>query len=152
MPIEGRKALILGSGPIRIGQGIEFDCCCVQAAGALRDSGVASIMVNSNPETVSTDFDESARLYFDPLDEESIAAVLENEGIVGLDASPAPAIPVFAQFGGQTALNLAERIESIGGVIAGTSADAIGLAEDRRRFHEFADALGIPQPPGGTAE
>jgi carbamoyl-phosphate synthase large subunit len=151
-PLQGPKALILGSGPIRIGQGIEFDCCCVQAAGALRDRGVASIMVNSNPETVSTDFDESARLYFDPLDEESIAAVLENEGVVGLDASAAPAIPVFAQFGGQTALNLAERIEGIGGVIAGTSSDAIGLAEDRRRFHEFADAIGIPQPPGGTAE
>ena len=151
-PLSGEKAIILGSGPIRIGQGIEFDCCCVQAAGALRDRGVASIMVNSNPETVSTDFDESARLYFDPLDEESIAAVLENEGVVGAGASPAPAIPVFTQFGGQTALNLAERIEGIGGVIAGTSADAIGLAEDRRRFHEFADALGIPQPPGGTAE
>ncbi len=151
-PLPGPKAVILGSGPIRIGQGIEFDCCCVQAAGALRDRGVASIMVNSNPETVSTDFDESARLYFDPLDEESIAAVLENEGVLGADASPGPAIPVFAQFGGQTALNLAERIEGIGGVIAGTSSDAIGLAEDRRRFHEFADAIGIPQPPGGTAE
>ena len=190
LPIEGRKALILGSGPIRIGQGIEFDCCCVQASTALRELGVASIMINSNPETVSTDFDESARLYFEPLDEESIAAVLENEGVLdhgrggeeagsraevepavsdeGADAaqerarlerasSPpsaaeASAIPVFTQFGGQTALNLAERIEGIGGVIAGTSADAIGLAEDRRRFHEFADALGIPQPPGGTAE
>jgi carbamoyl-phosphate synthase large subunit len=186
--LSGRKAVILGSGPIRIGQGIEFDCCCVQAAGALRELGVASIMVNSNPETVSTDFDESARLYFDPLDEESIAAILENEGIVGRGvengagslaanspaasaddadvdlpraqpplASPphssaAPAIPVFVQFGGQTALNLAERIEGIGGVVAGTAVDAIGLAEDRRRFHEFADALGIPQPPGGTAE
>src|SRR5207249_5507794 len=79
LPLEGRKALILGSGPIRIGQGIEFDCCCVQAAGALRELGVASIMVNSNPETVSTDFDESARLCFEPLDEESIAAVIENE-------------------------------------------------------------------------
>jgi carbamoyl-phosphate synthase large subunit len=141
-PLEGPKALILGSGPIRIGQGIEFDCCCVQAAGALRDRGVASIMVNSNPETVSTDFDESVRLYFEPLDEESIASVLENEG----------ATAVLTQFGGQTALNLADRIEGIGGTIAGTSADAIGLAEDRRRFHEFADALGIPQPPGGTAE
>jgi carbamoyl-phosphate synthase large subunit len=141
-PLEGPKAVILGSGPIRIGQGIEFDCCCVQAAGALRDRGVASIMVNSNPETVSTDFDESARLYFDPLDEESIASVLENEGMTG----------VLTQFGGQTALNLADRIEGIGGYIIGTSADAIGLAEDRRRFHEFADALGIPQPPGGTAE
>jgi carbamoyl-phosphate synthase large subunit len=144
-PLPGQKAVILGSGPIRIGQGIEFDCCCVQAAGALRELGVASIVVNSNPETVSTDFDESSRLYFEPLDEESIASVLANEG------SAAP-IPVFTQFGGQTALNLAERIESIGGVIAGTTADAIGLAEDRRRFHEFADALGIPQPPGGTAE
>jgi carbamoyl-phosphate synthase large subunit len=185
--LPGRKAVILGSGPIRIGQGIEFDCCCVQAAGALRELGVASIVVNSNPETVSTDFDESSRLYFEPLDEESIASVLENEGIVGRGVengagslaanSPAPStddadaelpraqpplaspphssaapIPVFTQFGGQTALNLAERIESIGGAIAGTTADAIGLAEDRRRFHEFADALGIPQPPGGTAE
>ena len=189
LPLEGRKAVILGSGPIRIGQGIEFDCCCVQAATALRELGVASVMVNSNPETVSTDFDESSRLYFEPLDEESIAAILENEGVhdggrgvengAGSLAanSPAPSaadadaelpraqpplaspphssaapIAVFTQFGGQTALNLAERIESIGGVIAGTSADAIGLAEDRRRFHEFADALGIPQPPGGTAE
>src|SRR5439155_640710 len=117
-------------------------CCCVQSAGALRELGVAPIMVNSNPETVSTDFDASARLYFDPLDEESIAAVLENEG--------AP-VPVLAQFGGQTALNLADRLAGIGGEIAGTSADAIALAEDRRRFHDFADALGIPQPPGGTA-
>jgi len=151
-PLPGRKAVILGSGPIRIGQGIEFDCCCVQAAGALRDLGVASIVVNSNPETVSTDFDESSRLYFEPLDEESIASVLENEGIVERGVDAAAPIPVFTQFGGQTALNLAERVEGIGGVIAGTSADAIGLAEDRRRFHEFADALGIPQPPGGTAE
>jgi len=142
LPLAGPKAVILGSGPIRIGQGIEFDCCCVQSAGALRERGVAPIMVNSNPETVSTDFDASARLYFDPLDEESIAAVLENEG--------AP-IPVLAQFGGQTALNLADRLTGIGGEIAGTSADAIALAEDRRRFHDFAEALGIPQPPGGTA-
>ena len=143
-PLAGAKAVILGSGPIRIGQGIEFDCCCVQSAAALRERGVSAIMVNSNPETVSTDFDESARLYFDPLDEESIAAVLENEGGAG--------IPVLAQFGGQTALNLADRLAGIGGEIAGTTADAIGLAEDRRRFHDFADALGIPQPPGGTAE
>jgi carbamoyl-phosphate synthase large subunit len=151
-PLPGKKAVILGSGPIRIGQGIEFDCCCVQAAGALRDLGVASIVVNSNPETVSTDFDESSRLYFEPLDEESIASVLANEGVIKPGLEGAALIPVFTQFGGQTALNLAERIESIGGVIAGTTADAIGLAEDRRRFHEFADALGIPQPPGGTAE
>jgi carbamoyl-phosphate synthase large subunit len=143
LPLNGPKAVILGSGPIRIGQGIEFDCCCVQSAGALREKGVAAIMVNSNPETVSTDFDASARLYFDPLDEESIAAVLENEG--------PGTIAVLAQFGGQTALNLADRLAAIGGEIAGTSADAIALAEDRRRFHDFADALGIPQPPGGTA-
>jgi carbamoyl-phosphate synthase large subunit len=143
LPLAGPKAVILGSGPIRIGQGIEFDCCCVQSAAALRERGVAPIMVNSNPETVSTDFDASARLYFDPLDEESIASVLENEG--------SGTTLVLAQFGGQTALNLADRLAGIGGEIAGTSADAIALAEDRRRFHDFADALGIPQPPGGTA-
>jgi carbamoyl-phosphate synthase large subunit len=141
--LEGPKTIILGSGPIRIGQGIEFDCCCVQSAMALKDRGIAPIMVNSNPETVSTDFDASARLYFEPLDEESVASVIANEG---------GDVSVLAQFGGQTALNLADRIESLGGHIAGTSADAIGLAEDRRRFHEFATALGIPQPPGGTAE
>src|SRR2546430_5545649 len=142
-PLPGPKAVILGSGPIRIGQGIEFDCCGVQSAGALRDRGVAPIMVNSNPMTTSTDFDASAGLYFDPLEEESLAAALENEG--------AP-VPVLAQFGGQTALNLADRLAAMGGEIAGTSADAIALAEDRRRFHDFADSLGIPQPPGGTAE
>jgi carbamoyl-phosphate synthase large subunit len=152
LPLEGPKAVILGSGPIRIGQGIEFDCCCVQSAGALRERGVASIMVNSNPETVSTDFDASARLYFDPLDEESIASVLENERTDGGSATlEPPTIPVLVQFGGQTALNLADRLAAIGGEIVGTSADAIALAEDRRRFHDFADALGIPQPPGGTA-
>ena len=151
-PLLGPKAVILGSGPIRIGQGIEFDCCCVQSAAALRERGVAPIMVNSNPETVSTDFDASARLYFDPLDEESVAAVLDNE--LGGDFVPSstPAIPVLVQFGGQTALNLSERIADLGGEIAGTSADAIAVAEDRRRFHDLADALGIPQPPGATAE
>ena len=149
-PLLGDKAVIIGSGPIRIGQGIEFDCCCVQAATALRERGVAPIMVNSNPETVSTDFDASARLYFDPLDEESIASVLENEGgAVGDDGRGT--CQVLTQFGGQTALNMAERIAGIGGRIAGTSADAIALAEDRRRFHDFADGLEIPQPPGGTA-
>ena len=142
LPLEGPKTVILGSGPIRIGQGIEFDCCCVQSAMALSERGTKAIMINSNPETVSTDFDASARLYFEPLDEESVANVLANEG---------GNVAVLAQFGGQTALNLADRIEAIGGHISGTSADAIGLAEDRRRFHEFATALGIPQPPGGTA-
>jgi len=143
LPIEGPKTIILGSGPIRIGQGIEFDCCCVQSAIALGELGSSSIMVNSNPETVSTDFDASARLYFEPLDEESVASILSNEG---------GDVPVLVQFGGQTALNLADKLAGIGGRIAGTSADAIGLAEDRRRFHEFATALDIPQPPGGTAE
>ena len=142
LPLDGPKTVILGSGPIRIGQGIEFDCCCVQSAMALSERGTKPIMINSNPETVSTDFDASARLYFEPLDEESVASVLANEG---------GNVAVLAQFGGQTALNLADRIEAIGGHISGTSADAIGLAEDRRRFHEFATALGIPQPPGGTA-
>ena len=142
LPLDGPKTVILGSGPIRIGQGIEFDCCCVQSAMALRERGTKPIMINSNPETVSTDFDSSARLYFEPLDEESVASVLANEG---------GDVAVLAQFGGQTALNLADRIEALGGHISGTSADAIGLAEDRRRFHEFATALGIPQPPGGTA-
>src|SRR5258708_206831 len=143
LPLDGPKTVILGSGPIRIGQGIEFDCCCVQSAMALAERGTKAIMINSNPETVSTDFDASARLYFEPLDEESVASVLANEG---------GGVAVLAQVGGQTALNLADRIASIGGHISGTSADAIGLAEDRRRFHEFATALGIPQPPGGTAE
>ena len=142
-PLDGPKTVILGSGPIRIGQGIEFDCCCVQSAMALKERGIKAIMINSNPETVSTDFDASARLYFEPLDEESVANILANEG---------GDVSVLAQFGGQTALNLADRIADIGGHISGTSADAIGLAEDRRRFHEFATALGIPQPPGGTAE
>jgi carbamoyl-phosphate synthase large subunit len=157
-PIAGPKAVIIGSGPIRIGQGIEFDCCCVQAAMALKAQGVAPIMVNSNPETVSTDFDASARLYFDPLDEESIASVLENEGASSDDLSDVhktyagdSRVAVLTQFGGQTALNVAERIAGIGGRIAGTSADAIALAEDRRRFNDFANALGIPQPPGSTA-
>ena len=149
-PLAGEKVLILGSGPIRIGQGIEFDCCCVQSAGALQERGVAPIMVNSNPETVSTDFDASARLYFEPLDEESIASVIANERAG--EPEGAKPLPTVVQFGGQTALNLADRIAGIGGEIAGTSADAIALAEDRRRFHDFADALGIPQPPGGTAE
>src|SRR5262249_44722126 len=122
-PLDGAKAVIIGSGPIRIGQGIAFDCCCVQAATPVRAPGAAASMVNSNPETVSTDFDASARLYFDPLDEESIAGVLENEA-VGQDGER-----VLTQFGGQTALNIAERIAAIGGRIAGTSADAIALAE-----------------------
>ncbi len=166
LPLDGPKALILGSGPIRIGQGIEFDCCSVQAAASLRDRGVAPIMVNSNPETVSTDFDASARLYFEPLDEESVASVIANEATALQVGTPPPGdagrgdasfgtctkIAVLAQFGGQTALNLADQIGSLGGEIVGTSADAIGLAEDRRRWSDLARTLDIPQPPGGTAD
>src|SRR5438105_1527184 len=125
-PLDGPKTVILGSGPIRIGQGIEFDCCCVQGAAALNERGIQAIMINSNPETVSTDFDASARLYFEPLDEESVANILANEG---------GHVAVLAQFGGQTALNLAARIEHIGGHISGTSADTLvaGIMEHIER-------------------
>src|SRR5207245_9791776 len=116
----------------------------------VQERGGAPIRVDSNPETVSTDFDASARLYVEPLDEESIASVIANERAG--EPEGAKPLPTVVQFGGQTALNLADRIAGIGGEIAGTSADAIALAEDRRRFHDFAAALGIPQPPGGTAE
>src|SRR2546430_11041008 len=129
-PLPGPKAVILGAGPIRIGQGIEFDCCCVQSATALGEARVRSIMINSNREAVSTDFDASARLYFEPLDDESVASVLANEGATVLEP-----LPVLAQFGGQTALNIADRLAGIGGEVAGTSAEAIGVAEDRRKFH-----------------
>ncbi len=135
------KALVIGSGPIRIGQGIEFDYCSVHSAWALKDSGIKSIMVNSNPETVSTDFDTSDRLYFEPLDEESIRDILENETI---DRNPSSIV----QFGGQTAINLAEPLSRAGMPLLGSSADAIDLAEDRRRFEDLLNHLGIPQPPG----
>ncbi|TMD60743.1 MAG: carbamoyl-phosphate synthase large subunit [Chloroflexi bacterium] len=147
VPLPAPKTIVLGAGPIRIAQGIEFDCCCVQGAAALDASGIRSIMINSNPETVSTDFDASARLYFEPLDDESIAGVLANEGATADDP-----LPVLVQFGGQTALNIAERLAGIGGTIAGTSAAAIAVAEDRRTFHQLCDDLGIAQPPGGTAD
>jgi carbamoyl-phosphate synthase large subunit len=133
--------LVLGSGPIRIGQGIEFDYCSVQAALALREAGWSSVMLNSNPETVSTDFDTSDRLYFDPLDEESADNVIRAEGAEG----------VVAQFGGQTAINLAEPLARRGATILGSSVDAIDLAEDRRRFEATLREIGIPQPPGATA-
>jgi len=149
-PLEGRSIVVLGSGPIRIGQGIEFDYCSVRSAMELRDAHVNSIMVNSNPETVSTDFDASSRLYFEPLDEESVRNILENEtteppmdgGEVALSTS------VIVQFGGQTAINLAEPLEKSGARIVGSGVEAIDLAEDRRRFEDFLNKLGIPQPPG----
>ncbi len=139
-PLEGKKAVVIGSGPIRIGQGIEFDYCCVHSAWALQGAGVKSILVNSNPETVSTDFDTSDRLYFEALDEESIRDILENEGQV----SPASIV----QFGGQTAINMVAPLARSGLAILGSTPEAIDIAEDRRRFEDFLDRLGIPQPPG----
>ncbi len=136
------KAVVIGSGPIRIGQGIEFDYCSVHSAWALRDAGYQSIMINSNPETVSTDFDTSSRLYFEALDEESVRDILENENRNG----KAPATIV--QFGGQTAINLADPLQRSGIALLGSDADVIDLAEDRRRFENFLSGLGIPQPPG----
>ncbi len=143
-PMPGKKAVVIGSGPIRIGQGIEFDYCSVHAAWALRDTGIHSIMVNSNPETVSTDFDTSDRLYFEALNEESMRNILENEGGYTTDSLP----PVIVQFGGQTAINLAEPLARSNLPILGSSAETIDIAEDRRRFEEFLSRLGIPQPPG----
>ncbi len=147
-PIPGKRALVVGSGPIRIGQGIEFDYCSVQAARALHDAGVASIMVNSNPETVSTDFDASDRLYFEPLDAESVGEILRHE--TGGDGTGGEVPPVIVQFGGQTAINLAAPLASEGVSIWGSSLDSIDLAEDRYRFEAFLRGLGIPQPPGAA--
>ena len=140
--IPDRKAVVLGSGPIRIGQGIEFDYCSVHSAWALQEAGYQSIMVNSNPETVSTDFDTSSRLYFEALDEESIRDILENENGNGHIS------PSIVQFGGQTAVNLAGPLNRSGMPLIGSSAEVIDLAEDRRRFENFLSNLGIPQPPG----
>ncbi len=142
-PLAGDKALVVGSGPIRIGQGIEFDYCSVHAAWALQEAGYSSIMVNSNPETVSTDFDTSSRLYFEALHEESIRDILENEGAGGNHVTPS-----ITQFGGQTAINLAAPLQRAGMPLIGSDADVIDLAEDRRRFENFLSNLGIPQPPG----
>ncbi len=144
MPEPGAAAVVIGSGPIRIGQGIEFDYASVHAAWALQDAGLRAIMVNSNPETVSTDFDTSDRLYFEPLDEESIRDILENEGQGG--EMPASIV----QFGGQTAINIAESLRRSGMPIIGSSAETIDTAEDRRLFERFLQDLGIPQPPGAA--
>jgi carbamoyl-phosphate synthase large subunit len=143
---DKKKAVVIGSGPIRIGQGIEFDYCSVHAAMALKEAGYQSIMINSNPETVSTDFDTSDRLYFESLDEESIRDILDNENSNnGEDAANTPSI---VQFGGQTAINLADPLARAGMPVLGTSAECIDLSEDRRRFEQFLGNLGIPQPPG----
>jgi carbamoyl-phosphate synthase large subunit len=136
----GRSALVIGSGPIRIGQGIEFDYCSVQAAWALRRAGVRAVMANSNPETVSTDFDTSDRLYFEPLDLVAVEAIARNEGVEG----------AVVQFGGQTAVNLAQPLSSAGVAILGSSTEAIDLAEDRRAFAAALEEIGVPQPHGAA--
>jgi carbamoyl-phosphate synthase large subunit len=144
-PLKGKKAVVIGSGPIRIGQGIEFDYCSVHSAWALQEADIKSIMVNSNPETVSTDFDTSDRLYFEALDEESLRDILENESFPSQNSSAPPSI---VQFGGQTAINLAEPLARSNMAILGSTSEAIDIAEDRRRFEDFLNQLGIPQPPG----
>ncbi|HEV2021510.1 MAG TPA: carbamoyl-phosphate synthase large subunit [Terriglobales bacterium] len=144
-PTDKKKVIILGSGPNRIGQGIEFDYCCCHASFALREDGFETIIVNCNPETVSTDYDTSDRLYFEPLTFEDVLAVYEHEAKGG-----AP-IGVIVQFGGQTPLNLALPLKAAGVPIIGTSPESIDLAEDRKRFGKLLDELKIPQPPGGTA-
>ena len=141
-PLAEKKAVVISSGPIRIGQGIEFDYCCVHSAWALQEIGMKSILVNSNPETVSTDFDTSDRLYFEALDEESVRDILENE------SSNGSAPPSIVQLGGQTPINLVGVLAHNNLPILGSTADAIDIAEDRRRFEDFLDRLGIPQPPG----
>ena len=136
-----RKIMILGGGPNRIGQGIEFDYCCVHAAFALKEDGFETLMVNSNPETVSTDYDTSDKLFFEPLTLEDVLHIYEREQCWG----------AIAQFGGQTPLNLALPLKAAGVPIIGTSPESIDLAEDRKRFGKLLDELSIPQPPGGTA-
>ncbi|HEY3582596.1 MAG TPA: carbamoyl-phosphate synthase large subunit [Pyrinomonadaceae bacterium] len=140
-PTDARKIMILGSGPNRIGQGIEFDYCCCHASFALHEAGFETIMVNCNPETVSTDYDTSDRLYFEPLTFEDVMNIVDVEKPEG----------VIVQFGGQTPLNLAMRLHKAGVKIIGTSPDSIDLAEDRKRFGSLLKELGIPQPENGMA-
>jgi carbamoyl-phosphate synthase large subunit len=144
-PTDRKKILILGSGPNRIGQGIEFDYCCCHAAFALREDGYETIMVNCNPETVSTDYDTSDRLYFEPLTLEDVLGVYEHEASGGAE------IGVIVQFGGQTPLNLSLPLKKAGVPIIGTSPESIDLAEDRKRFGKLIEELGIPQPEGAMA-
>jgi carbamoyl-phosphate synthase large subunit len=144
-PSDRKKIIILGSGPNRIGQGIEFDYCCCHAAFALREDGFETIMVNCNPETVSTDYDTSDRLYFEPLTLEDVLGVYEHEASSGAD------IGMIVQFGGQTPLNLSLPLKRAGVPIIGTSPESIDLAEDRKRFGKLIEDLGIPQPAGVLA-
>jgi carbamoyl-phosphate synthase large subunit len=145
-PVARPAALVIGSGPVRIGQGIEFDYCAVRAAETLRDRGWQAVMINSNPETVSTDFDASSRLYFEPLDPESVRSVVEAETRDG--ESP---LPAFVAFGGQTPLNLAAPLAESGVPLLGSDLESIDQAEERTRFAALLDRLGIPQPEGGMA-
>ncbi len=140
-PTDNAKIMILGGGPNRIGQGIEFDYCCVHAALALKESGYETIMVNCNPETVSTDYDTSDRLYFESLTFEDVMEIIEKEKPKG----------VIVQYGGQTPLKLARDLEAAGAPIIGTSPDSIDLAEDRERFQSLVQSLGLKQPPNRTA-
>ena len=141
VPTDRRKVVIIGSGPIRIGQGIEFDYCCCHAAFALREMGIESIMINNNPETVSTDFDTSDRLYFEPLTYEDVMNIVEHEKPEG----------VIVQFGGQTSINLAQRLHMNGVKILGTQMEGIDVAEDREKFKVLLHELGIRQPENATA-
>lgn len=141
VPSDKKKIMVLGGGPNRIGQGIEFDYCCVHAAFAMRDDGFETIMVNCNPETVSTDYDTSDRLYFEPLTLEDVLEIINIENPVG----------VIVQYGGQTPLNLAKKLEEAGAPIIGTSPDSIDAAEDRERFQQMIEKLNLLQPPNRTA-
>ena len=140
-PTDRKKIMILGGGPNRIGQGIEFDYCCVHAALALREAGFETIMVNCNPETVSTDYDTSDRLYFEPLTLEDVMEIIDKEKPVG----------VIVQYGGQTPLKLCRALEAAGAPIIGTTPDSIDIAEDRERFQQLVQTLGLKQPPNCTA-
>jgi len=140
-PNDSKKIMVLGGGPNRIGQGIEFDYCCVHASLSLREEGYETIMVNCNPETVSTDYDISDRLYFEPITVEDVLTITDIEAPVG----------VIVQYGGQTPLKIAEELEANGVPILGTSPDSIDLAEDRGRFQEFVNKLDLKQPPNGIA-
>jgi len=144
-PTSARKVIILGSGPNRIGQGIEFDYCCCHAVFGFRDEGFETVMVNCNPETVSTDYDTSDRLYFEPLTFEDVMGIIDREQSAGADVS------CVVQFGGQTPLKLALALQDAGVSILGTTPDSIDLAEDRQRFSQLLWDLGVPQPASGTA-
>src|SRR5262249_32968048 len=144
-PSDKTKVIILGGGPNRIGQGIEFDYCCCHACFALTKAGYETIMINCNPETVSTDYDTSDRLYFEPLTAEDVLEIIATEQAKG------KLLGVIVQFGGQTPLKLAAALEAAGVPILGTSPDAIDLAEDRDRFKALIEKLGLQQPKSGIA-